>query len=110
MTVLHNFLKVGASGRIFFLSNQSQSYTELQPLSLNKGAKKSTFKKKKEKKRKKETYLYTSLKPISKCKQVDNNNFKNALKNIQMLKQQKKQTNKQTKNLLEFLKLDAVYL
>ena len=45
--------------------------------------------------------LHTSFKPVLKCKQVDNNNFKNIFKRSKF--------SKKKKTFLEFWKLGAVY-
>ena len=82
----------GAGGFFFFFFNQSQSYKEIiDSISPNKGANKSTLPKK---------YFYTSLKPVLKCKQVENNNFKNIFERSKFSKK---------KLFLEFWKLWAVY-
>ena len=46
-------------------------------------------------------YLYTSLKPVLKGKQVENNNLKNIFKRSKF--------SKKKKNFLEFWKLGVVY-
>ena len=82
LVVLHNF-RVGAGGQIFFpffFKSKSKLHRIIASLSLNKGSNKSTLPKKS---------FYTSLKPVLKCKQVDNNNFENTLKRSKFSKKKK---------------------
>ena len=91
LVVLHNFFWEGAGGGgFFYFPNQSQSYTELYPLYLPIKVQISLLYKK-----------YTSLKPVLKCKQVENNNFKNIFKRSKL--------SKKNKTFLEFWKLGAIY-
>ena len=78
------FLRRG--GRIFFFffrfffKSKSKLHRIIASISPNKGANKSTLPKK---------YLYTSLKPVLKCKQVENNNLKNISKRSKFSKKKK---------------------
>ena len=72
LVVLHNFFRVSAGRRIFFLrifffKSKSKLHIIIASISPNKGANKSTLPKKS---------LYTSFKSVLKCKHVDNNNLK----------------------------------
>ena len=71
----------------FFFKAKSKLHGIIASISLNKGANKSTLPK---------NSLYTSLKPVFKCKQFDNNNIKIFLKdqNSQKTKQNKTKQNK----------------
>ena len=95
LVVLHNFFGVGA-GRVdiflkfffFFFPNQSLS----QPLHLPIKVQISLLNQKKT--------LYTTFKPVIKCKQVDNNNSKDISKRSKFSKKKKKKKKKNT--FLEF--------
>ena len=86
LVVLQNFFffeKERAGGFFFpwyFVSNQSQSYMELYPLYLPIKVQTSLLYQK---------YLNTSLKPVSNCKQVENNNLKNIFKRSKFSKKKK---------------------
>ena len=73
--------------RIFFKS-KAKLQRIVASISPNKGANKSTLQK----------YLYTSLKPVLKCKQVENNNFRN----IFLKDQNSQRTKKKEKKKLSF--------
>ena len=88
LVVLQNFFfLLRRSGRAdffffswYFFSNQSRSYMELYPLYLPIKVKTNLLYQK---------YLNTSLKPVSKCKQVENNNLKNIFKRSKFSKKKK---------------------
>ena len=97
LVVLHNFFWEGAGGKIFFFfrfffKSKSKLHRIIASISPNKGSNQSTLPKK---------YLYTSLKPVLKCIQVENNNLKNIFKISKF--------SKKKKTFLEFWKLGAVY-
>ena len=78
----------------FFVKSKSKLHRIIASISPNKGANKSTLP---------QNYLYTSLKSVLKCKQVENNNLKNIFKRSKF---SKKKNNNFVK---EFWKLGAVY-
>ena len=78
LVVLHNFFWEGAGRHFFFLKSKSKLHGIIASISLNKGASKSTKK-----------YLYTSLKAVLKCTQVENNNLKNIFKRSNFSKKKK---------------------
>ena len=63
----------------FFFKSKSKLHGIIASISLNKGVNKSTKK-----------YLYTSLNPVLKCKQVESNNLKSIFKRSKFSKEKKK--------------------